>query len=564
MEDKKIWSFFKKAKRKIVGNLLLQNLIVFTMIGLLIGTGIHTVALFVPIYDSLFWAFMAVGVTIVLGLLYTIIRCPNNQEIALIVDSKGLEEQLVTSMELKDKEDNISSLQKQKTLEAISDYSIKERLPFKWSFTNMLLLGFSTLAFVIAAIIPSDAKSQALALHELKKIVEEEKDKVEEVKKEVTKLEETNKAELAELKKILEDSLKEIKETEKEKDLEKAKERMETKLKKELEKQDSELSRQLSQMLEKKDMIKKTAEEKEQEEQEKELREQLEQLQKQLSQSKENGEKAQSQEQNNGESGENKDKNKSENGNGESDENGEGKNETETQESQNNSQELMELSEQLQQMANNGQLSAEEMQQLAQSIAQANNALANSSLSNQQMQALTGQLSQTLASAGNASVSQQATASMGKAPSSNSSTGQNGSQGGNSSQSGNGTGNGNGGSGNGAGSGNRGSGGNGSGGTGYSTGSKNGVEKEYVKNTSEEITIPEEVGDDENLTGKAGGTGKTYTQKSKNGPAWAGNSVDYSQVVGDYANQAYSNVENNKVPDSMKEIIKSYFTGLTN
>lgn len=538
MEDKKIWSFFRKAKRKIIGNLLLQNLIVFAIIGLLVGTGIHVAALFLPIYGSLYWAMMTVGITIVLGLLYTIIRCPNNQEIALIIDSKGMDEQLVTSMELKEKKDAISSLQKQRTLDAISMYSIKERLPFKWSFTNMLLLGFSALAFLIAAIIPSDTKSQALALHELKKVVEEEKDKVEEVKKEVAKLEEVNKAELAELQKILEDSLKEIKESEKEKDLEKAKERMETKLKNELEKQDSDLSRQLSEILEKKDMIKKTAEEKEQEEQEKELNEQLKKLQEQLSQSEGNGQKEQSQEENNGNSGNNNDKN----------ENGNGNEENENQGNQNNSTDLMQLAEQVQQAASNGLLSAQDMQQLTQALAQANNALANSNLSNQQLQALSGQMSQMLASAGNANVSEQATASMGGSSGSNGNNGQGGSGG-----------NGSGGSGNG------GSGlGNGGGGSGYNTGSKNGVEKEYVKNTSEEVTIPGEVGDDENLTGKTSGDGQTYTQSSKNGLAWAGNSVNYSQVVGDYANQAYSEVESNKVPDSMKEIVKSYFAGLTN
>lgn len=545
MKDRKIQRFFQKAKRKIVKNLLLQNLIIFATIGLLVGTGIHVAALLFPIYGSLYWAIMAVGMTMVIGLLYTIICCPNNREIALIIDSKGLEEQLVTSMELKGKEDVISSLQKQRTLDAISQYSIKERLPYKWSLTNMLLLFFSALAFLIAAIMPSDTKSQAVALHELEKVVKEEKDKVEEVKKEVAALEEASEAELAELQKILEESMKEISEAKKEQELEKAKERLETKLEKELEKQDSELSEQLSEILEKKDIIKKTAEEKEQEEQEKALKEQLEQLQQQLALSKENEQSEQSQEETkgNGETDGNKSKNENSSG-----ENG-------SQGSESNSAELMELSEQIQQAASNGLLSAQEMQQLAQSVAQANNALANTNLSNQQLQALSGQMSQMLASSGNASVSNGATASIGNSSGSNGSNGNNGSNGSGSGGSGNNS--------NGGGTSGNGQGGNGSGG-GYNHGSKNGVEKDYVKNTSEEVTVPGDVGDDENLTGKSGGKGQSYTQKSKNGLAWAGNSVNYSQVVGNYANQAYSDVENNKVPDSMKEIVKSYFAGLTN
>lgn len=103
MEDKKIWSFFRKAKRKVVRNILLQNVILFTIVGLLAGTGIHVLALFLPIYGSLYWGMVAVGVAMALGGIYTLIRCPKNREIALIVDSKGLDEQLVTSMETKGK-----------------------------------------------------------------------------------------------------------------------------------------------------------------------------------------------------------------------------------------------------------------------------------------------------------------------------------------------------------------------------------------------------------------------------------------------------------------------------
>lgn len=568
MEDKKILLFFKKAKRKIICNLLLDNLIIFTVIGLLVGIAIHVAALFVPIYGSLNWAILAVGVAVAAGIFYTIFTRPGNQKIALLIDSKGLDEQLITSMELEGKEDIISSLQKQKTVDAISEYSIKEKLPYRWSFTNILLLAFSLIAFVLAAVMPSDAKTQATALHEMKKVVEEEKEKLEEAEREVSQLDEISDSQLEELKKLLEESREELEEAEKERDLQKAKERLETKLETELEKEEDELKQKVSEILEKKDIIQRTQEQKDLEEQERELKKQLEALQQQLAQSQEqenqsdknqnennNNQNENNRDNQNGNNSDNQNGNNSDNQNGNNSDNqngNDGDNQNEASGNQgggNNASELMEMSQQVQQAAGNGMLTGEQMQQLAQNIAQA-----SGNLSEQQMQDLSSQMSQMLqqSSNANASVSEQATASMG---------GNSPSGGGNNTSEGNGQ------SGSGQGEGASGTGGSQSGsgqsGSGYSTGSKTGVEREYVRNTSEEVTIPENVGDDENLTGQSSGNGESYTQRSQNGLAWAGNSVNYSQVVGDYANQAYSDVENNKVPDSMKEVVKSYFAGLT-
>ena len=43
---------------------------------------------------------------------------------------------------------------------------------------------------------------------------------------------------------------------------------------------------------------------------------------------------------------------------------------------------------------------------------------------------------------------------------------------------------------------------------------------------------------------------------------WSGQSVDYNQVIGNYTNQAYTNMESSNIPDSMKDLIRDYFTEL--
>ena len=74
------------------------------------------------------------------------------------------------------------------------------------------------------------------------------------------------------------------------------------------------------------------------------------------------------------------------------------------------------------------------------------------------------------------------------------------------------------------------------------------------------------VGDDmpynENLNGQANKEGDSYMAQSDQAFAWSGNSVEFSRVIGEYTNRAYNNLQNSKLPDSMKSLIRDYFSGL--
>ncbi len=123
--------------------------------------------------------------------------------------------------------------------------------------------------------------------------------------------------------------------------------------------------------------------------------------------------------------------------------------------------------------------------------------------------------------------------------------------------SGSGSGNGNG-SGSGSGNGSGGGSGNGSGG-GWNYGSKNGTE-ETASYNGETVTVPDAVGNDENLTGEAG-EGTTYSA-SGNSLAWSGNEVAYDQVIGSYTKQALSKIQGANYPGGLQDLIRSYFSEL--
>lgn len=124
-----------------------------------------------------------------------------------------------------------------------------------------------------------------------------------------------------------------------------------------------------------------------------------------------------------------------------------------------------------------------------------------------------------------------------------------------------------GGSGNGSGNGNgTGNGdGNGGSGTGWDTGSKQGFETDPIVNPQESIYIPDyEIGDDKNLTGDKTDAGNGFRAPSDQVLAWSGQSVDYEQAVGEYSAGVIDQVDRLSIPESMKDMIKSYFDGLNN
>lgn len=103
---------------------------------------------------------------------------------------------------------------------------------------------------------------------------------------------------------------------------------------------------------------------------------------------------------------------------------------------------------------------------------------------------------------------------------------------------------------------------NGSGG-GMNYGGKDGTLAQAPKSSSENVYVPgnASIGDNENLSGIRG-DGKTYTKQDGQALSWAGEHVDYNQVIGSYTSQAYHQIDQSNYPESMQNIIKDYFMGL--
>lgn len=146
----------------------------------------------------------------------------------------------------------------------------------------------------------------------------------------------------------------------------------------------------------------------------------------------------------------------------------------------------------------------------------------------------------------------------------NGSNGNNGSGDGNSPDGDN---NGNG-SGNGSGDGSNGTGSNGNGsgnGNGNGNGSGNGSGRGTGQGggTHDYVSVPNAVGNDENLTGNKTGGENGDSYRAQNGLVWEGDHVSLDSVIGDYTKDAYEGISSGRYPSGMEEVIKDYFKNLS-
>lgn len=517
--DKAILMFLNKASKRIKANFLLNLSIVGLKLLLCLIFSLLLISLFItiPYIEEICIVILLIGLIIIL--IYGFIKSPKKDKVALMVDSRGLDERLITSLELIGCDDNISIAQKKDTVECIKKFDIKN---IKISIDKkqaLLSLGLIIMCILIM-FVPSTARKEAQKIRDFDKYQKSVIEKVEKEKKEIEKSEDLSDEEKEEVKKLLEDSVKELKESEKKTEINKTLERLEKKLEDKKEELSSEKSKEALENSKKKllDEFNK--------EKEATAKNDVNKLVNELMKKEESKPLAEAMLSGNQEA-----INK------------------ELAEIQNklgsmSSAELSELSEALKNAAL--EMSDEE---LAEALKNASNSVLDKKLDGE---SLSKAISKSINNSNGQNTSSSSQQSSG--------SGQNQSQG-----QGNGQGQGSvSGQGSGSGQGQGGSGGNGAGsGSGWNTGSTVGKENDLENSTGEQIYIQgRNEGNDENLTGNKNDNGNSQEIESQNGLNIGGEKVDYDKVIGDYSNSALEGANNSNLPQSLKDLIKNYFEGL--
>ena len=513
--DKAILMFLNKASKRIKANFLLNLSIVGLKILLCLIFSLLLISLFISIPYVLEICIGILVIGLVIILIFGFIKSPKKNQIALMVDSKGLDERLITSLGLIECNDNMSIAQKQDTVSHIKNFDIKKNIKMNIDKKQVLLVLALVIMCILVMFVPTTARKEAQKIREFDKYQKSVIEKVEKEKKEIEKSEDLSEEEKEEVKKLLEDAVKELKESEKKSELNKTLERLEKKLEDKKEKLSSEKAKEALEEAKKKllDEFNKEKEDTAKKDVNKLVNELMKKEEsKDLAEAMMNG-----------------------------DTEGINKELEEIQKKLNNmsSAELSELSEALKNAAL--EMSDEE---LAEALKNASNSVLDKKLDSE---SLSDAISKSISnSTGQSSSSQSSESGENQGQGQGSSNGQ--------------------GSGSGSGEGQGGSSGNGSGagyGTGWNTGSTEGKENDLENSKGEQIYIPgRNEGSDENLTGNKNNNGSSQEIESQNGLNIGGEKVDYDKVIGDYSNSALEGANNSNLPQSLKDLIKNYFEGL--
>lgn len=515
--DKVILSFVNKSSKRIKANFLLNLSIASLKLMLCLSLCLLLISLFITFsyVEEISIGIVVIG--IISALIYGIIKSPNKEKVALIVDSKGLKERVTTSLELVGQEDSISLAQKEDTVKATHNFDFKKNLQIKADKKQLYLIAGLIGMCIITSIIPTNAKKSADNIKEFHKYQNEIIKKIEKEMKEVDKLEALDEKEKEEVKKILEDAKKELKESGKKSELNKTLERLQKKLESKKEKIKTEEGKKAL------DDVKKNVLDDFNKKKEEEAKQDLNKIVNELMKKEESKALA------------------------------------EALISDNEEELAAALSELKHSLAD---MSSAELSKLSDSLKKASNEMLNEDLA----KALSDSASSVLDGGLDTEALAKALSTVKKeASESEPQSGEDAKGEGSGSGSGEGEGSGNGdGDGEGQGEGDgQGEGSGSGGGQGWDTGSTEGTEAESEGRTGEEIFIPDRnEGNDSNLTGNKNKNGNSQQVQTESGLNLDGSKINYDKVIGDYTNSALEGANNSNLPESLKDLIKDYFEGL--
>ena len=495
--------------------------------GLIIGAGVSlliaVLALAVPIVDEYVYIILAPLLGMISALIVALIFMPSKSKAALKLDeSANLKERITTAYELIANDDEVSKAVINDAYTHAEGIKISKLFPVKIGIKKVGIFALLLALTFAVGLINTPAKDAAKRREQIASTIKEERDVIKQLEKEIKNNPELTKEEKEELLKTIKDGLDEIKEAKSDDAIKKAEQKLVKKLEQELNNVD------------KKDMLAKSlakaavdlnnkipknmkSEAKEQ------LARKLDEIKKAEEDAKELLNQANEEMKKNGEIPEELQKKLSEALKNAADEL--------------SSEELAKLASQM-----SNSLTKEQLDQLASSLKNASAEQIAASISNASM---------SVASANAfANNNQNGQNGQNNSNSSGNAAGQNMAQG---QGSGQGQGQGQGvGQGNGQGSGGKGG--------GWNRGSKNGVQGNSAFN-GDYVSVPDDMQNDENLKGQNNG-GKSYNSKGGPSVTWSGQNIDYHNVIGDYESKAYERISDDKVPYSMQEYVRNYFSEL--
>ncbi|RKD30549.1 hypothetical protein [Thermohalobacter berrensis] len=210
MLEKNLFKYLKPIRFRIYLKRLIHYLSYATTLWSIMSLILMIISRFIPI-TFLFEKIMLLALMFLfLGILYSFYKRPSYREVALIVDSMGLKERVVTALELSKDNSVIAKLQKEDAIEYLKKINYKEGISIKPPVTIVLLSFVLILTGVLVSFIPTKSYITAQEIEENLEEIEDKKKEIEKVEKLIEKDNLLTKEEKEEIKRALERLRKKI------------------------------------------------------------------------------------------------------------------------------------------------------------------------------------------------------------------------------------------------------------------------------------------------------------------------------------------------------------------
>ena len=185
--DKRILDFVKKVRGRLRGQVVVDSLLVSVTGGLCIAVLISILSIFISMYYAIPAAAGVVLFSLFVGLILGIRKTPSLEQAALMADSRGHKEKIITALGLIGRDDAFGRLQKSDACKEINGFRINKEFPIKLSWKKGLVFVILAIIFGVTAGLDSPARRNAVTAHEVKKESLNEIAKLEKIKKQLDK-----------------------------------------------------------------------------------------------------------------------------------------------------------------------------------------------------------------------------------------------------------------------------------------------------------------------------------------------------------------------------------------
>ena len=189
MEKKEFLRCIQACRRKLNTRDFLHKLVVALGIGAIVGVLFQIIAFLIPVYYVNLYSVLALILAGITAVIMALWKRNSMKQAALVMDSFGFQERIITAYEHLEEDGNMYRLQREDAMKRLATQKERIKIPLLPSWKKLAVSAGLFVLLVILACIPSPMKEKARELHELEQLAKEKAEEVEEVAEALESLE---------------------------------------------------------------------------------------------------------------------------------------------------------------------------------------------------------------------------------------------------------------------------------------------------------------------------------------------------------------------------------------